>query len=424
MKIYLVGGAVRDKLLHIPIKDRDWVITGATPKMLLNMNFKQVGKDFPVFLHPYSKEEYSLARIDRKMGTGYTGFTTFYCRKTTLQEDLIRRDLTINAIAQDKDGNYIDFFCGLKDLQNRIFRHISLAFCEDPLRIFRIARFSSEFNHFGFQIAQETMKLMINMVKNKELLCLTHDRIWKETKKALNTCNPHVYFQVLYYCNALSLVYPEINIVCQYEFYKIHRYHKNFFIKFNFFFEIAKISNLNKDIDIKFAYLCNMICQFQSKNVRCFLFEIYDEISNKFVKILCKRLCIPSYIKDLSVIFSSFFKFLNFIHFRSAKDIITFFNKIDAWRKPVRVQKLSILIDLYISSSQNINIKNSYQGNFLQSAFNIANQVSIKSILYLGFTGIEIRNELVRLRIIAINKWKKKLNHLKLINAKINNKGE
>ncbi|XBC39289.1 MAG: tRNA CCA-pyrophosphorylase [Buchnera aphidicola (Nurudea shiraii)] len=414
MKIYLVGGAVRNKLLHIPIKDRDWVVTGATPKMLLDLNFKQVGKDFPVFLHPNSKEEYSLARIDKKTGVGYTGFTSYFSKKTTLKEDLIRRDLTINSIAQDKNGIYIDFFGGLKDLRNKILRHISFSFCEDPLRVFRVARFSAEFNHFGFQIAKETMQLMTNMVKNKELLYLTKSRIWRETEKALKTSNPHVYFQILYYCGALSLVFPEINMVCQFEFQKIFRYFKNFYFKFNFFFEIARISNLIFDVDIKFSYLCNIICRFQEQNVCDFLFEIYDKFSNQFVKKICKRLYIPSYIKDLSVIFSSCFKFLRIIHFQSSKDIIIFFNKTDVWRKPIRIKKLSILINLYICNFENKKLQNSCQGKFLKNAFNIANKISIKPILHLGFIGIEIRNELDRLRIIAIDEWRRNLNNLEI----------
>ncbi|XBC38775.1 MAG: tRNA CCA-pyrophosphorylase [Buchnera aphidicola (Melaphis rhois)] len=407
MKIYLVGGAIRDKLLDIQIKDRDWVVVGATPETLLNLKFKKVGKDFPVFLHPYSKEEYSLARIDRKCGYGYTGFKTYFSEKITLEEDLIRRDLTINAIAQDKHGSYIDFFNGLKDLKNRVLRHISPAFCEDPLRIFRVARFSATLNHLGFYIAKETMQLMIDMVKNGELMYLTQDRIWKETEKALNTRNPHVYFQILYHCNALSIAFPEINMACQYNLKRVYRYYKIFNFKSNVFLEIARISNLNQEIDIRFSYLCNIICQVK----RCYFdncsFEFYDLISKKLIEMLCKRLCIPAYIKNLSIIFSAWFKFLSVIHLQSSENIIMFFNKVDAWRKPYRINKLSVLIDLYMFSFMNIEVKNICQGDFLKNTFNVSNKISTKSILCSGFSGIEIRNELVRLRVIAINTFRK-----------------
>ncbi|XBC38240.1 MAG: tRNA CCA-pyrophosphorylase [Buchnera aphidicola (Floraphis choui)] len=415
MKVYLVGGAIRDKLLNIPIKDRDWVIIGATSEMLLSLNFRQVGKDFPVFLHPKSKEEYSLARIDRKYGLGHTGFKTNCSKTVTLKEDLMRRDLTINAIAQDKNGNYIDFFNGIQDIENRILRHISPSFCEDPLRIFRVARFSAALNHFGFKIAKETMQIMIDMVKTKELLYLTKDRIWKETEKALKTHNPHVYFQVLYNCNALSIIFPEVNLICQYESKYVNKYHQQIYFKFNFFLEIAKISSLNREIDIRFSYLCNIICQYTSFNYSFFSHKIYNETSKKLVETFCRRLNIPSYIGDLSIIFSGCFKFLSLIHFRSSKSIIIFFNKIDAWRKPNRIRKLSVLINLYMFFSIDIKIIDSYQSNFLEKVFDVSNRVSVKSILRLGFTGIRIRDELFRLRVIAIDKWRKDYNNLRTI---------
>ncbi|XBC43372.1 MAG: tRNA CCA-pyrophosphorylase [Buchnera aphidicola (Meitanaphis flavogallis)] len=408
MKIYLVGGAIRNKLLRIPVKDRDWVVIGATPETLLNLNFKKVGKDFPVFLHPDSKEEYSLARIDKKFGLGYTGFKSNYSQTVTLKEDLIRRDLTINAIAQDQNGNYIDFFSGLQDLKNRILRHVSSSFCEDPLRILRVARFSAALNHFGFCIAQETMQLMIDMVKNKELLYLTKDRIWKETEKALMTKNPHVYFQILYNCNALSIVFPEINLACQYELYRINTCGRQIYFKSDFFLELAKISNLNHKIEIQFAYLCNIICQLTVFNVNLFSIQICDEISKNFIKILCQRFRIPSHIRNLSIVFSGFFKFLSTIQFQSSKKIILFFNKIDAWRKPDRIKQLSILLNLYIYNTHNERI-HAYSSDFLESVFGISKKISIKPILNSGFLGIAIKNELVRLRVIAVDTWRKSL---------------
>ncbi|XBC44424.1 MAG: tRNA CCA-pyrophosphorylase [Buchnera aphidicola (Schlechtendalia peitan)] len=415
MKIYLVGGAIRDQLLNVPIKDRDWVIVGATEKMLLDLNFKKVGKDFPVFLHPISHEEYSLARIDRKSGFGYTGFKTNYSKTVTLKEDLSRRDLTINAIAQDNRGNYIDFFGGLKDLKNRILRHVSCSFCEDPLRIFRIARFSATLNHFGFQIASETMQLMISMVKSKELLYLTKDRIWRETEKACNTNNPHVYFQILYHCNALSIIFPEINYAYQYGSQNINKYFPEKHYRFNFFIEIAKISRLNTGIDIRFAYICAIICHAKIFNTHAFLFKTNNKIFGILIEKLCNRLRIPAYIKDLSIIFSKNVQFLSIIYLQSSKNIVLFLNQIDAWRKPNRVKKLSILIDLYMFSCMKLDILDLYHGNFLRSVFNVSNKVSIKPIISVGFIGIKIRHELIRLRIIAIDKWRKKFSILRTI---------
>ncbi|QTM69410.1 tRNA CCA-pyrophosphorylase, partial [Buchnera aphidicola (Hormaphis cornu)] len=210
MKIYLVGGAIRNKLLKLPVIDKDWVVVGSTPEFLLKKKYRQVGKDFPVFLHPQTYEEYALARKERKSGKGYNGFQIDFGSNITLREDLIRRDLTINAIAQDCYGKYIDPFNGLNDIKLRVLRHISSAFSEDPLRVLRVARFSASFFHLGFIIAKKTMKLMSDIVKSKELLYLDVQRIWKETEKAMQTNHPHIFFQVLNCCNALSILFPEI----------------------------------------------------------------------------------------------------------------------------------------------------------------------------------------------------------------------
>lgn len=203
---YLVGGAVRDDLLGLPIIDRDWVVTGATPADLLAQNFQQVGKLFPVFLHPKTKEEYALARKEIKKGQGYTGFICDFSPDISLEEDLARRDLTINAIAQDSQGNLIDPYNGCTDLEKRIFRHVSDAFTEDPLRVIRVARFSARFNKFGFSIAPETLSLMTQISQSGELESLNQERIWRELEKALSYPNPECFFHTLSQCQALEHV--------------------------------------------------------------------------------------------------------------------------------------------------------------------------------------------------------------------------
>jgi tRNA nucleotidyltransferase (CCA-adding enzyme) len=210
VKSYLVGGAVRDALLGLPVKDKDWVVVGATPKML-DAGYQQVGRDFPVFLHPQSREEYALARTERKSGSGYTGFTCYAAPDVTLEQDLLRRDLTINALAQDNQGHIIDAYGGQDDLRNRILRHVSPAFSEDPLRVLRVARFAARYAHLSFRIADETMALMTAMTDAGELEHLTPERVWKETENALTTRNPQVFFQVLRDCGALKVLFPEID---------------------------------------------------------------------------------------------------------------------------------------------------------------------------------------------------------------------
>ncbi|RUO18387.1 multifunctional CCA tRNA nucleotidyl transferase/2'3'-cyclic phosphodiesterase/2'nucleotidase/phosphatase [Aliidiomarina haloalkalitolerans] len=204
MKVYRVGGAVRDELLGLTPHEHDYVVVGATPEAMLALGFQQVGKDFPVFLHPQSKEEYALARTERKSGRGYTGFSCYADPDVTLEEDLQRRDLTINAIAMADDGSLIDPYGGRRDIEERVLRHVSAAFTEDPLRVLRLARFAARFANFGFTIAPETGALMREMVASGELTTLTPERIWMETRKALATPNPARYFQVLQEFGALA----------------------------------------------------------------------------------------------------------------------------------------------------------------------------------------------------------------------------
>ena len=210
MQTYLVGGAVRDQLLNLPVNERDWVVTGASVEDMLALGYKQVGKDFPVFIHPTSGDEYALARTERKTSKGHSGFIVHSSPEITLQEDLLRRDLTINAIAQDENGNLIDPYNGQKDLHNRLLRHISPAFSEDPLRVLRVARFAAKFKHLGFKIDASTLQIMQNISESSELQTLSVERIWQETIRGLETENPEIYFLTLLNCGALQVLQPEL----------------------------------------------------------------------------------------------------------------------------------------------------------------------------------------------------------------------
>ena len=211
MHIYLVGGAVRDKLLQRPVTDRDYVVVGATPDELLALGYRPVGKDFPVFLHPLSSEEHALARTERKTGRGYRGFAFQADASVTLEQDLARRDLTVNAIAEDEHGALIDPYGGVRDLEARVLRHVSPAFVEDPVRVLRVARFAARFAPLGFTIADETMALMRQMVRDDEVNHLVPERVWAETRKALGEPQPSAFLQVLHACGALAVLFPEID---------------------------------------------------------------------------------------------------------------------------------------------------------------------------------------------------------------------
>ncbi len=210
MEIYLVGGAVRDRLLNIPSYDRDWVVVGADADQMSAQGYRPVGKDFPVFLHPRSKEEYALARTERKSGHGYKGFEFQASPDVSLEQDLKRRDLTINAMAEDSDGNIIDPWGGREDLEKRLLRHVSEAFSEDPLRVLRVARFAARFNHLGFRVAPETVALMTQISRSGELEHLTRERVWNELERALAERSPAVFFQLLEECQALPQLFPEL----------------------------------------------------------------------------------------------------------------------------------------------------------------------------------------------------------------------
>jgi len=210
MQVYLVGGAVRDRLLGRPVRERDWVVVGAEPAELLARGFTPVGREFPVFLHPQTHEEYALARLERKVAPGYRGFTTEFSRAVTLEEDLRRRDLTINAMAETESGEIVDPYGGRRDLQARVLRHVSEAFVEDPVRILRVARFAARFAPLGFQVAEETTALMARMVASGEVNALVPERVWHETERALAEPRPEVFFEVLRSCGALGPLFPEI----------------------------------------------------------------------------------------------------------------------------------------------------------------------------------------------------------------------
>ncbi|CAL4318552.1 Multifunctional CCA protein [Buchnera aphidicola (Neophyllaphis podocarpi)] len=401
MKIYLVGGAVRDSLLGLSIKDRDWLVVHSTPEIMLKKGYKQVGKDFPVFLHPKTNEEYSLARIEHKCNYGYHGFNTYYSPNITLEEDLSRRDLTINAIAKDQYGKYIDPYNGKRDIKLRILRHVSSSFIEDPLRILRVARFSASLAHLGFKIDSNTMSLMKNIVHSQELIYLTKERIWKEIEKALMTKNPHVFFMNLKYCNALSFIFPEFNHLYK-KFFLFHNKKVN--VAEYTLLSLEKISRKTLDIDVRFAVLFKYFGNY---------FLLHNNSNNKknnlLVINLFKCLKIPNRFKFLSLIIFKFYSFFSKLHLRSSKDIVFFLNSIRAWKDITVIKKIICFIDV-----ENYKYSKKYgyfyrPDIFLKNIISITENITIKSIKSNNFYGIQIKNELDRLRILAIEKWRSSL---------------
>lgn len=308
MQIYLVGGAVRDKLLGLEVKDRDFVVIGMTTEDMLAKGFIQVGRDFPVFLHPKTKDEYALARLERKVAKGYRGFVAA-TKDVSLADDLKRRDLTINALAEDDNGNIIDLFNGQEDLAQGLLRHISPAFSEDPVRILRIARFAARFKSFGFKVAHNTHKLMCNMVECGEVDSLVSERVWSEVQKVLSYKTPSAFFKVLASCGALNIVLPNLTS-------NSHLLHSN-----NFLY----MDNLATDnITIKWALLCSSM----------------PEVA---VRQLCKKISCPKKFTDLSRLASRYYIFIKDSNY-SADKLLNFYLASDSLR---RVDRFLVLMQVF-----------------------------------------------------------------------------
>ncbi|KHT27351.1 multifunctional CCA addition/repair protein [Pectobacterium carotovorum] len=404
MKIYLVGGAVRDSLLGLPVTEKDWVVVGATPENLLTQGYQQVGKDFPVFLHPVSRDEYALARTERKSGKGYTGFVCHAAPDVTLEQDLLRRDLTINAIARTERGDLIDPYHGRRDLENRLLRHVSDAFSEDPLRVLRVARFAARFAHLGFQIAEETMALMQKMAHEGELAYLTPERVWKETEKALGTSSPDVYFQVLRDCGALAVLFPEIDNL--YGVPAPAKWHPEIDTGIHTMMTVAMAARLSPEIDVRFATLCHDLGKGLTPPELWPRHHGHGPAGVKLVEALCQRLRVPNPIRDLAKLVAEYHDLVHTVQVLQPKTLLKLFDAIDVWRKPQRLEQLALTSEADARGRAGFEENPYPQGDYLREAFRVASQVSSAAVVADGFTGIEVRNELARRRTHALADWK------------------
>lgn len=404
MKTYLVGGAVRDGLLNLPIKDRDWVVTGTTPEAMLAAGYQQVGRDFPVFLHPKTREEYALARTERKSGRGYTGFITWFAPDVTLEQDLQRRDLTINAIAQDSDGNIIDPFNGRHDIQQRLLRHVSAAFNEDPLRVLRVARFAARFAHLNFRIADETMALMQHMAASGELAHLTAERVWKETESALQSPNPQVFFQVLRDCNALAVLFPEIDKL--FGVPAPAKWHPEIDTGVHTLMTLAIAAQLSPEVDIRFATLCHDVGKALTPPEKWPSHHGHGLAGVPVVEQLCQRLRVPNHVRDLSLLVTEFHDIVHTVERQSSETLVGLFDRIDAWRKPQRVEQIALTSEADARGRATLENNPYPQGDYLRTAFGVVQAVSPKEVVEAGFTGSDVREELHRRRITALESWR------------------
>lgn len=403
MKKYLVGGAVRDGILQLPVTERDWVVIGATPQDMLAQGYQQVGKDFPVFLHPESHEEYALARTEHKSGQGYTGFICYASPEVTLEEDLCRRDLTINAIACDEQGTLIDPYQGQRDIHQRWLRHVSDAFGEDPLRVLRVARFAARFTHLNFRIAPETLALMQHMTD--ELTLLTPERVWKETERALLTRNPQVYFQVLRDCGALKSLFPEVDAL--FGIPAPVKWHPEIDTGIHTLMTMSMAAQLSEDIAVRFATLCHDMGKALTP---CELWPSHHGHGTAGVNVvegLCQRLKVPNSLRDLAKIVVQYHDLLHSAESLTPKSLIKLFSAIDVWHRPERLEQMILASEADARGRTGFENYPYPQGDFLREAYREATSVTAHSIIMEGFNGAQIGKELIRRRQQAIANWKR-----------------
>ncbi len=336
MEIYLVGGAVRDKLLGLEVKDRDYVVVGSTPEEMVSLGYAPVGADFPVFLHPDSKEEYALARTERKSGHGYKGFTVYSAPDVTLDEDLKRRDLTINAMAEDQNGILIDPFHGKDDLENGFLRHVSEAFREDPVRILRTARFAARFAKWGFRVAHDTYALMKKMVEDGEVDHLVSERVWSETERALGEQQPVRYFRVLRRCGALARLFPELDVL--YGVPQPQAHHPEVDTGVHTMMVLAQAARLSNDTRVRFAALVHDLGKGTTPESEWPKHIGHETRSVELVKALCQRFRVPNEFRDLAVLVAHYHTHCHRALELKAKTLHDTLASLDAFRRFERLE--------------------------------------------------------------------------------------
>ncbi len=375
IEAYLVGGAVRDELLGLTIKDRDWVVVGSTPEQMSSLGYRQVGADFPVFLHPDTGEEYALARTERKKGVGYHGFECNAAPEVSLEDDLLRRDLTINAMAKTADGEVIDPFHGRDDLRQGLLRHVSGAFSEDPLRVLRVARFAARFHSLGFSIASETFELMSSMVAAGELQHLPAERVWQETQRALGEQSPEVYFEVLRNTGALAQLMPELDRL--FGVPQPETYHPEVDCGIHAFMSLQQATKISELERVRFASLIHDLGKGLTPESEWPRHLGHEKGGLKPIKALCKRLKVPNEYRDLALLVSEYHT-----HIHRAKElrpatVLKVLKACDAFRRPQRFEEILRCSEADARGRTGFENHDYPQASVFRQALSLANTVDI-----------------------------------------------
>ncbi|WP_448566778.1 multifunctional CCA addition/repair protein [Thalassotalea ganghwensis] len=401
LTVFLVGGAVRDQLLGRKVIEKDYVVVGATPEQMLAMGFSQVGKDFPVFLHPQTKAEYALARTEKKQGVGYQGFVCHASPDVSLEQDLIRRDLTVNAMALSETGELVDPYNGQQDINNRILRHVSPAFVEDPLRVLRVARFAARYHYLGFTIAPETLALMKEVVDSGELGHLSGERIWQEFEKSLKEDNPEVFIEVLQNCGALATLWPALNQL--WGIPNPAKWHPEICSGVHTMMVLQQAVTLSKSAEIRFAALCHDLGKSVTPAEKWPSHHGHEKAGLPLIDQFCQQYRVPKSYQRLARIVSEFHLHGHKAFELNPKTILRMFNKLNVWRDPLILDSFLLCCQADFNGRLG-NEKEPYpQASYLKSLFQACLKINAKPFVEQGLKGAEIKLAIDEKRVLVMS---------------------
>ena len=379
MEIYLVGGAVRDSLLDLPVRDKDWVVVGSNAKLMKEQGYLQVGKDFPVFLHPKTKQEYALARTEKKVGVGYLGFEFDASEFVTLEQDLLRRDLTINAIAESSEGQLIDPYNGRQDIQDRVLRHVSPAFAEDPLRVLRVAKFAARFARLGFTVAPETLKLMSNIVQSGEIDALVRERVWQEIEQAMGSPAPDVFIAVLRDCGALKSILPEVDRL--FGVPQPVKYHPEVDTGLHTLLSLQQAVRLTDDPVIRYATLVHDVGKGVTDKANWPSHHAHEALGLPLQADISKRLHVPNEFAKLAALVCEHHTKMHRIKELRPATLLKLIEALDGFRRPERVQKFLLACEADARGRTGLEERDYPQNAYLTTILNELSQLDLGALL-------------------------------------------
>ncbi|MGR4975573.1 multifunctional CCA addition/repair protein [Pseudomonas sp. LARHCG127] len=408
MQIYKVGGAVRDRLLGIPVTDVDRVVVGATAEEMLAKGFRPVGADFPVFLDPKTGEEYALARTERKSGRGYGGFVFHASPEVTLEEDLVRRDLTINAMAEDDHGNLTDPYHGQRDLEARVLRHVSPAFAEDPLRVLRVARFAARYAPLGFKVADETLELMRQLSESGELEALTAERSWKEISRALMEKQPQVFIQVLRDCTALKILMPEVDALFGVPQPETH--HPEIDTGVHTLSVLEQAALHQQPLTVRWACLLHDLGKGLTPQHEWPRHIAHEHTGLKLIKAVSERFKAPRDCQELALLVGQYHTHGHRALELKASTLLELLQSFDVYRRPQRFEEFIAACEMDARGRKGLEERSYPQAEYLRGAAAAARAVAVQPLLEKGFKGPQLGEAIKRERLRALKAYKEAAN--------------